>query len=272
MQYVESDTTKLPVVLANNIAWIYNRTGHYEKTQELYAAMEYPDTVSWNILLVACSRNGDYKETFELFDHMLRSKVFPDNHTFVSLLSVCTKLCSLALGSSLHGLIVKADFNLCDTFVCNTMIDMYGKCGSLESAVKIFKEMTEKNMISWTALISALGLHGYTNEAIERFEEMEGQGIKPDKVAFLAVISACRHIGLVKEAMDLFDQMKLKYDVEPDIDHYLVVVDLLTRYGHIKEAEQLILGMPIAPNALIWRSFLEGCKKQSMTRTLSLAA
>lgn len=272
LRFVESDDTKLPVVSSNIIAWIYNRTGQYEKTQELYAAMENPDTISWNILLAACSRNGDYKETFELFHHMRRSQLFPDNYTFVSLFSVCTRMCNLALGSSLHGLIVKADFNLCDTFVCNTMIDMYGKCGRIGSSVKIFNEMTEKNIISWTTLVSALGLHGYANEAIERFREMEGMGIKPDKVAFLAVLSACRHIGLVKEGMDLFHQMKLKYGVEPDIDHYLVVVDLLTRYGCIKDAEQLILGMPIAPNALIWRSFLEGCKKQSMTRNLALAA
>ncbi|KAH6780651.1 hypothetical protein C2S52_011888 [Perilla frutescens var. hirtella] len=272
LKFVESGITKLPVVSSNIIAWIYNRTGQYEKTQELYAAMENPDTISWNILIAACSRNGDFKETFELFDHMRRYHVFPDNYTFVSLFSVCTKLCNLALGSSLHGSVVKAEFNLRDTFVCNTMIDMYGKCGSIESAVKIFNEMTEKNIISWTALVSALGLHGYANEAIERFREMEGMGIKPDKVAFLAVLSACRHIGLVKEGMDLFDDMKLKYGVKPDIDHYLVVVDLLTRYGHIKEAEQLILGMPIAPNALIWRSFLEGCKKQSTARTPALAA
>lgn len=270
--FVGSGNTKLPVVSSNIIAWIYNRTGQYEKTQELYAAMENPDTISWNILIAACSRNGDYKETFELFDHMRRSQVCPDNYTFVSLFSVCTKLCNLALGSSLHGFIVKTDFKLCDTFVCNTMIDMYGKCGGIESSIKIFNEMTEKNIISWTALVSALGLHGYANEAIERFREMERMGIKPDKVAFLAVLSACRHVGLVQEGMNLFNQMKLKYGVEPDIDHYLLVVDLLTRYGRIKEAEQLILGMPIAPNALIWRSFLEGCKKQSTTGSLALAA
>ncbi|KAI3457158.1 hypothetical protein Pfo_013821 [Paulownia fortunei] len=270
--FVGSGNTMLPVVSSNIIAWIYNQTGQYEKTQELYAAMENPDTISWNILIAACSRNGDYKETFELFDHMRRSQVCPDNYTFVSLFSVCTKLCNLALGSSLHGLLVKTDFKLCDTFVCNTMIDMYGKCGGIESSIKIFNEMTKKNIISWTALVSALGLHGYANEALKRFGEMERMGIKPDKVAFLAVLSACRHVGLVKQGMNLFSQMKLKYGVEPEIDHYLLVVDLLTRYGHIKEAEQLILGMPIAPNALIWRSFLEGCKKQRTIGSHALTA
>ncbi|KAL0290339.1 UNVERIFIED_CONTAM: Pentatricopeptide repeat-containing protein [Sesamum angustifolium] len=269
--FVGSSINKLPVVSSNIIAWIYNQTGHFGKTQELYATVENPDTVSWNILIAACSRNGDYKETFELFDHMRASELCPDNYTFVSLFNVCTKLCNLALGSSLHGLIVKTDFKLCDTFVCNTMIDMYGKCGSLQSSVKIFNEMTKKNIISWTALVSALGLHGHANEALKKFREMERMGIKPDKVAFLSVLSACRHVGLVKQGMDLFSQMKPMYGIEPDIDHYLLVVDLLTGHGHIKEAEQLILGMPIPPNALIWRSFLDGCKKQRTKESLSLA-
>lgn len=272
LRFVECDDTKLPVVSSNIIAWIYNRTGQYEKTQELYAAVENPDTVSWNILIAACSRNGDYTESFELFDHMRRSLVFPDNYTFVSLFSVCTRLCNLSLGSSLHGLIVKLDYDLCDMFVCNIIIDMYGKCGSVEGSVKIFNGMKEKNIFSWTVLVSALGLHGYADEAVETFREMEGMGVKPDRVAFLAVLSACRHIGLVKEGMDLFKEMEVKYGVKPDIDHYLVVVDLLTRNGRIKEAERLILGMPIAPNALIWRSFLEGCKRQSTAGDLALAA
>ncbi|XP_051141591.1 pentatricopeptide repeat-containing protein At3g58590 [Andrographis paniculata] len=261
---VDSGSSKLPVVSSNIVAWIYNRTGQYEKTQELYASLENPDVVSWNILIAACSRNCDYVETFELFDHMRRSSIRPDSYTYVSLFSVCTKLCNLALGSSLHGLIVKSNAKLCDTFVCNVMIDMYGKCGSIESSVKIFDAIDDKNVISWTALLSALGLHGYANEALQRFEEMQATGtmIRPDKVTLMAILSACRHGGLVKQGMDLLDKMKVKYGVEPEIDHYAVVVDLLTRNGCVKEAEQLILGMPIAPNALIWRSFLEGCKKR----------
>ncbi|CAA0843249.1 Pentatricopeptide repeat-containing protein [Striga hermonthica] len=267
--FVGPDTPGLSVVCSNILAWIYNRTGQYDRTQELYASMENPDSMSWNILIAACSRNGDYKETFELFDHMRRSRIYPDNYTFASLFSVCTSLCNLALGKSLHALLVKTDFKTCDVLVCNIMIDMYGKCGCVKSSIMIFDEMGEKNVISWTALVSSLGLHGYANEALGRFKEMVEIGIKPDRVAFLAILSACRHVGLADEGMELFGEMKVKYDVEPDIDHYLVAIDLLTRHGRIKEAERLILGMPMAPNAQIWRSFLDGCKRQ--TRSLAMA-
>ncbi|XP_055824985.1 pentatricopeptide repeat-containing protein At3g58590 [Solanum dulcamara] len=273
LKFVTTNEMPLPVVASNMIANIYNRNGQFDKTQELFSDLENPDTASWNILIAACSRNGDYEEVFELLGHMRRARVSPDRYTYVSLFSVCTKLCNLGLGSSLHGLIVKTDFKRCDTFVCNIMIDMYGKCGSLASSIKIFNEMTTKNVITWTTIVSALGMHGYAYEALEKFKEMDMTGIKPDKVSFIAVLSACRHVGLVKEGMELFGQMKGKYGVEPEMDHYLVAVDLLARYGYLTEAEQLITGMSFPPNALIWRIFLEGCKKKrSIDDTLALAS
>ncbi|XP_052177567.1 pentatricopeptide repeat-containing protein At3g58590 [Diospyros lotus] len=263
--------TPFSVVPTNVIAGIYNRTGQYDRAQDLFSLLEEPDLISWNILIAACSRNGDYKEVFELFGHMQVASIYPDNYTYVSLLSVCTKLCNFALGSSLHGYIIKTHFERCDTFVYNVMIDMYGKCGSLEGSLKIFNEMTDRNIISWTAIISSLGLHGHAAKALQRFREMEVVGLRPDGMAFKAVLSACRHGGLVDAGKVLFMQMRTNWGIEPDMDHYIVMVDLLTRHGHLKEAEQLIASMPFLPNSLIWRSFLEGCnRKKHSAQTLAL--
>ena len=99
---------------------------------------------------------------------------------------------------------------------------------------------------------------------------MDMIGIEPDNIAFIAVLSACRHAGLVTEGMKLFEKMREKYGIEPQMEHYLLVVDLMSRYGHLKEAEQLISGMPFPPNAGIWRSFLDGCNRQRTIEDLSL--
>jgi pentatricopeptide repeat protein len=141
---------------------------------------------------------------------------------------------------------------------------MYGKCGNLESSLKIFDSMTERNLITWTALISALGINGCAQEALERFNDMEFLGSRPDKVAFIAVLTACRHGALVREGMQLFGKMN-NYHIEPDMDHYHCLVDLLARNGHLEEAEKVISCMPFPPDAQIWRSFLEGCKKRRNT-------
>ncbi|XP_058100691.1 pentatricopeptide repeat-containing protein At3g58590 [Magnolia sinica] len=263
LAFAEALTQSQSVIPSNVVAGIYNKTGQYQEAKNLLSQLQEPDIVSWNTLIEACARNGDCREAFELFKHMQTTQILPDKCTFVSLLSICSKLCNLALGSAIHGLIVKADSRCCDVLVCNMLVDMYAKCGSLESSVNVFDEIVDKNLISWTVLISGLGLHGNAHEALEKFKEMECQGIKPDRIALIAVLSSCRHGGLVEEGIGLFERMKDSYGVEPEMDHYVCLVDLLCRNGRVKEAEQVISSMPFRPNALLWRTFLEGCRRNN---------
>lgn len=251
------------VAFSNILGGIYNKFGDYHRTLELLSLLEEPDAVSWNVAIAACAHKGDYKQVFDIFRLMLTADVLPDNYTMVSLLSSSSKLCNLALGSSLHSLIIKTNISRHDTFLCNALIDMYGKCGSVGNSVKIFDRVGDRNLITWTALISALGLNGFTQDAVKMFKEMGLHGFKPDRVAFSAVLAACRHGGLVKEGMELFGQMKTSYGIEPDMDNYNCVVDLLARKGHLKEAEYIIAAMPVPPSALVWRSFVEGSRVQS---------
>lgn len=254
--FVQEFNYPLSVIPSNIIAGIYNRTCQYDETIKFLSLLQSPDVVSWNIVISACARSGNYNEVFELFKHMNSACICPDKYTFMSLLSVCTKLCSLDLGSSLHGFILKT-YN-CDTFLGNVLIDMYGKCGNIESSFKVFNEITERNIITWTALISSLGLNGYTHEAVKTFHRMELIGLKPDALALRAVLSSCRYGGLVREGMGIFKKMKTIYGIQPEVDHYHCIVDLLGKNGQIKEAKEVIASMPFQPNVNIWRSFLDG--------------
>ncbi|KNA09836.1 hypothetical protein SOVF_149900 [Spinacia oleracea] len=265
-----SADTLISVASSNVIAAAYSRNGESDKSLEILSNLNEPDTISWNILASTCSHNGYHTEAFEVFKHMLEVQIYPDNYTFVSVLSSCTSLRCLAFGCSIHGLLIKSNFERCDTFVCNILIDLYSKCGCVEDSVKIFNATEDKNLITWTTLISALGHHGFVFQALERFKEMEHLGIKPDAVSFVAMLSACRHGGLVQEGMELFSRMQRLYGLEPKMDHYHGVVDLLARHGNLKEAEQVISSMPFPPNALIWRSFLEGCKRRRITNLYPL--
>ncbi|XP_057746496.1 pentatricopeptide repeat-containing protein At3g58590 [Arachis stenosperma] len=263
LSFVKEVSNSLPLVPSNIIAGIYNRTCQYYETVKFLSLLESPDTVSWNLVISACARSNNYNEVLELFNHMHVAHIQPDNYTFMSILCVCTKLCHLDLGSSLHGLIMKTNLYNWDTYICNALIDMYGKCGNIDSSVKVFEEMTDKNIITWTALITALGLNGYPHEALKRFKNMESFRLKPDALALRAVLSACRYGGLVSEAMEIFKQMGTAYGIQPELDHYHCIVDLLAKRGEIEEAEKIITSMPFPPNANIWRSFLEGSKRQT---------
>ncbi|XP_027348179.1 pentatricopeptide repeat-containing protein At3g58590 [Abrus precatorius] len=262
LSFVKEFNNPLPVIPSNIIAGIYNRTCQYHETIKLLSLLEKPDVVSWNIVISACARSNNYNEVFELFKHMHSASIHPDSYTFMSVLCVCTKFCRLDLGSSLHGLIIKTNLSNCDTFLCNVLIDMYGNCGRIDSSVKVFEETTYKNVITWTALINAFGLNGYAHEAVKRFQNMELMGLKPDALALRAVLSSCRYGGLVREGMGIFRQMGTNYGIPPELDHYHCIVDLLAKSGLIKEAEKIIASMPFPPNTNIWRSFLEGYKRQ----------
>ncbi|XP_020214928.1 pentatricopeptide repeat-containing protein At3g58590 [Cajanus cajan] len=264
LSFLKEFNNPLPVVPSNIIAGIYNRTCQYHETVKLLSLLENPDVVSWNIVISACARSNSYNEVFAFFKHMHSASIYPDSYTFMSLLSVCTKLCRLDLGSSLHGLVIKTNLGNNDTFLGNVLVDMYGKCGSIDSAVKVFEEIMHKNIITWTTLITALGLNGYACEAVMRFQNMESTGLKPDALALRAVLSSCRYGGLVSEGMEIFRQMGTSYGIAPEHDHYHCIVDLLAKNGQIKEAEKIIASMPFPPNANIWRSFLEGYSRQEI--------
>ncbi|XP_010548592.1 PREDICTED: pentatricopeptide repeat-containing protein At3g58590 [Tarenaya hassleriana] len=257
----DGSTARFFVAPSNIIAGMYNRSGLYLESLKLISMLEYPDDISWNIAIAACSRAAKHSEALELFKHKLQSRILPDNYSYASVLSTCTELCDLAVGSSIHCLIAKTGFHRADAFVCNLLINMYGKCGSIRSAVKIFDEAREKNLVTWTALISSLGIHGYAHEAFKKFGEMVSLGFKPDRVSFVSMLTVCRHSGLVKEGMDLIQRMKSDYGVEPEMEHYRCGVDLLVRNGYTKDAEKFIAEMPFPPDASVWRTFLEGCKR-----------
>lgn len=259
--FLSASAEELAVIPTNSIAGMYSREGQYLEAVKLLSRLEEPDLVSWNIVIAACARSYNHTEVFELFKHMHMIRIRPDKYTFVSLLSVCSRYCNLALGSSIHCLMVKMNINQFDAITYNILMDMYGKCGNIGSLTKVFERMTDKNIITWTVLISALGVNGRPLEALERFREMELTGFKPDGILFGAVLTACRHGGLVIKGMELFQLMKTHYGVEPEMDHYHCMVNLLTQNGYIEEAEKMIANMPFTPSAALWRSFLEGCKR-----------
>ncbi|KAL2993878.1 hypothetical protein AAZX31_10G136800 [Glycine max] len=125
--------------------------------------------------------------------------------------------------------------------------------------------------VSWTSMMIEYGDHGYGKEAVELFNEIVRSGIKPDKMVFMAVLSACSHTGLVDEGMRYFRLMTSYYDVTPDIEVYECVVDLLGRAGRVKEAYQLIESMPFNPNESIWAALLGACKVHKQPSVAKLA-
>lgn len=173
----------------------------------------------------------------------------------VGLLSACANLGALEHGRWVHDYIRRNRLAL-NVYVGTALIDMYAKCGNLEEGLKVFREMKVKNVCTWNVLISAYSMNGRAEDALMSFYSMIFDDYKPDDVTFLAVLSACFHGGLVGEGKFQFKSMKEQFGVEPRIDHYGCMIDLLSWAGLIDEAMELMRTMPLKPDPAIWRALL----------------
>lgn len=260
--------SNLPVM--NSILDMYCRCRCASEANQLFSEMTQKNTITWNTL-IAGFETLDSKESLCILSRMVSEGFAPNCFTFTSVVAACANLAVLYCGQQLHGGIVRRGLNN-NLVLSNALIDMYAKCGIVADSHKIFSEMSRTNLVSWTSMMIGYGAHGHGKEAVELFNEMVGSGIKPDKIVFMAVLSACSHAGLVDEGLRYFRLMTSYYNVAPDRDIYGCVVDLLGRAGRVKEAYELIESMPFKPDESIWVALLGACKKHKQPSTGKLAA
>ncbi|KAF5472548.1 hypothetical protein F2P56_009259 [Juglans regia] len=246
------------VFVQNSLVHMYAACGHAECAHRMFELTPEKDLVAWNSVINGYALNGMPNEALTLFREMGLEGVQPDGFTMVSLLSACAELGALALGRRAHVYMFKVGLSA-NLHANNSLLDLYAKCGSIRDAQKIFDEMKERNVVSWTSLIVGLAVNGFGKEALELFKDLEREGFVPTVVTFVGVLYACSHCGMVDEGFNYFERMKKEYGLVPRIEHYGCMVDLLGRSGKVKEAYEYIQNMPLQPNAVIWRTLLGAC-------------
>ncbi|XP_057871167.2 pentatricopeptide repeat-containing protein At1g11290, chloroplastic [Cryptomeria japonica] len=235
------------------------QNGYADQAVKLFNQMPHKTIVSWNAMIAGFALNEHGDEALKLFDQMQSSGVQPNSNTFLSILSVCANLAALDQGMQMHGKIMTSKLQS-DVSVVNAVIDMYAKCGSIQKAREVFDRMPQRNVVSWSALIGGYAMHGYAKEALKLFEEMKLNGTSPDHITFVNVLSACSRAGLVEEGCQCFTSMSENYNLVPKMEHYRCMVDLLGRAGRLEEARDFISEMPIKPDAIVWICLLSACR------------
>ncbi|XP_024991724.1 pentatricopeptide repeat-containing protein At1g59720, chloroplastic/mitochondrial [Cynara cardunculus var. scolymus] len=214
----------------------------------------------------SCGRLEDAREVFDEMPE--RSERFePDNFTIQSILRACASLGALSLGMWAHKYVLRR----CspevsnDVLINNCLLELYCKCGSLETAKSVFERMVKRDVTSWNTMILGFANNGQVEPALEYFTKMVDEGgLIPNSITFSGVLSACRHRGMVHEGQKYFTIMTTKYGIEPVLEHYGCLVDLLARAGLIAEALDVVSTMPVKPDVVIWRSILDACSKRSV--------
>ncbi|KAJ7964970.1 Pentatricopeptide repeat [Quillaja saponaria] len=195
------------------------------------------DVVIWNSIISAYVQNGKVIEALYSLRDMNVNNVKPDSITMISALSACSKLAALYQGKEIHQFIIRHGLDA-SNFVCNALIDMYGRCGSIQKSRRIFDLMPIRDLVSWNVMISVYGMHGFGMDAINLFQ----------------------YLRAMDEGWEYFKMIRTPYAMEPAIEQYACMVDLMTRAGHFDEALDFINKMPFEPNAAVWGSLLGACR------------
>ncbi|XP_010275968.1 PREDICTED: pentatricopeptide repeat-containing protein At2g20540-like [Nelumbo nucifera] len=250
------------VVSWNSMIIGFLRGGDLDSAFDLFKMMKKRNVITWNSIITGFVQGGRPKEALDFFHEMQvlddDGTVRPDKITVASALSACASFGALDHGKWIHSYLKRSGLE-CDMVISSALVDMYGKCGCVERAIEVFKEMPEKDVLAWTTMISVLALHGFAEEAFDLFKEMQIQGTKPNHVTFVGLLSASAHSGLVEAGRWCFDVMTQVYSIEPQAQHYACMVDILSRAGLFEEAEGLIQSMPMEPDVFVWGALLGGC-------------
>ena len=258
--WIENSVLGSNLRLVNALIDMYSKCGDLETARRLFDGLHQRDVISWNVMIGGYTHMSCYKEALTLFQLMLRSNVEPNDVTLLGVLSACAYLGALDLGKWIHAYIDKNFQHMTNNSLWTSLIDMYAKCGNIDAAEQVFNNMNLKSLASWNAMISGLAMHGHPDKAIRLFEEMAYEGIKPDDITFVGLLSACTHAGLPELGRQYFSSMIHDFNISPKLHHYGCMIDLLGRAGMFDEAETLMKNMEMKPDGAIWSSLLGACR------------
>ncbi|KAL4589060.1 hypothetical protein LXL04_001962 [Taraxacum kok-saghyz] len=240
----------------------YAKHGDLAKARTLFDSIVDKDAVCWSVMIGGYAKYGKATEAITLFRKMLRSKINPKEVTLVAILSACGQIGAIESGRSVHSYIQNHKIQI-NVHLGSALIDMYSKCGSLEDAVNIFDNLKNRDVVTYNSMLSGYSMHGYHQEALLLFHKMHKiNHIQPTAISFIGILNSCAHSGLVSIGKGIFLSMKRKHKIEPTIEHYGCVVNLLGRAGFLNHAYTLTNTMNqinIKPDPIIFGTLLDSC-------------
>lgn len=259
------------ICVGNSLVDMYIKNQKLAEGFKAFDEMPQKDVCSWSQMAAGCLQCGEPRKALAVIIQMKKVGVKPNRFTMATALNACANMASLEVGKQIHGLRIKLGDDI-DVCVDNALLDMYAKCGCMDSVWWAFQTMKDYTVISWTTLIMACAQNGQAKEALEMFDEMRKRSVEPNYITFICVLYACCQGRFIDEGWKYFSSMTKDHGISPGEDHYVCMVNLLGRAGLTKEAMDLILTMPFEPGAPVWQTLLCACQIHGDVETGKLAA
>ncbi|KAH7447793.1 hypothetical protein KP509_01G121800 [Ceratopteris richardii] len=246
--------------MQTSLAILYGKCNSFKYAERMFDLIPDRSLQLWTASICAHAQHDRLEYAIHVFQQMMQEGTLPNEIAFFGVLEACGKLPFLIQGRRFHAHLSACEFGeLLSTQTA--LIDMYGKCGSLEESQIISDVVKEQDIVSLTALMSTYAQNGKVKQALDLFDKAIQGGLMPDAVAYVNVLSMCSHAGLVDDGRRYFSSM-CHHGVDPDIHHYSCMIDLYGRARCTDDAENVIKNMPVTATALQWLTLLTACRQQ----------
>ncbi|KAL6294931.1 hypothetical protein ACE6H2_003073 [Prunus campanulata] len=243
------------VVMYNTLITGLLRRGLIEDSECLFSKMPEKDSISWTTMITGLTQNGSGSKALDKFREMILEGLGMDQYTFGSVLTACGGLFALEEGKQVHAYIIRTEL-IDNIFVGSALVDMYCKCRSIKAAEGVFKRMSYKNVVSWTAMLVGYGQNGYSEEAVRVFCDMQRKGVEPDDFTLGSVISSCANLASLEEGAQFHGQA-LASGLISFITVSNALVTLYGKCGSIEDSHRLFNEMNIR-DEVSWTALVSG--------------
>ncbi|KAH7366077.1 hypothetical protein KP509_18G062200 [Ceratopteris richardii] len=209
VQALHSDARKMCFLsnayVGTTLVCIYGKIGTIEEAENVFVTMPQCNRVSYNAMLLAYIEQGRGEEALQFYQHMQKERIDPDQHTFATVLKACYMVADEEVWYGMDGPhmkhvleIAKAVYNdaqqtgfALDSYIGTSFLSVCGKCGAISEAEKVFGSFSHRNVVTWTAMLSAYLADGQAKKSLKLYKQMVDDGVNPDQQAFVLAIRAC---------------------------------------------------------------------------------
>ncbi|KAJ7538802.1 hypothetical protein O6H91_11G063600 [Diphasiastrum complanatum] len=243
------------IFLANTLVRMYSKCGSVLHAHKVFSNMPQHDVYSWTAIISAYADRGEVEEAINLFQQMQETGLAPDKVLFVVVLKACARLAALEQGRQLHSDIIKRGFQS-DVIVGSTLVNMYAKCGCTEEARELFDNMSERNAVSWNAMIAGYAQNGLGNEALALYEQMKQDGMQPNNITFVLLLKACASLAALEQGQQLHSEI-IKRGFQSDVVVASTLVDMYAKCGCTEDAREVFDNMSVR-DVVSWNAMIAG--------------
>lgn len=244
---------ELVEAVGNALMNLYGRCDRLPDAWTVFSKMSERSVISWSSMITAYTQHNHGEEAIWLWSCMQQEAVAPNRATIVGMLDACANQVELRKGKQIHCCLLGCLLGS-DGMVLTTLINMYGKCGDMENALKAFEQLQEQNVVSWTALMAGYAQLGHSKEAFKIFEKMQRNGVVPNKITYVCILDAYEGKENIEKAKQIHACIKHS-GFDSDIVVATAIVNMYGKCGSPRNARMMFDEMP-ERNLVTWNTML----------------